>query len=321
MTFWDVVLKVLVGVALCAFLALIGYLCYKLVRLSIHGKVFLSFIEKKLYGWTEPKVQRITKSIDRKTDAVLLGPTFRRIAQRHPAFGSAKTLRIALLSLVFILATFIYYLFAGGPAQFLTEFVGSFPMFVLFDGGIHKFINSLSLVSVISVGISATLIGRVFKNLTGELMLDNIIDWLVSFLYYIISALAGCFMGSFLQNVWEFVADMGVSAFNTTKNILVNSDFSLPGILKILLCIIGIAIIVYVGLKILLVALKEYIDLICFGVASFAVVLGTALALKVIFGDETLLIVEIILTVVFFVTLAVSDYIRVLLGRLFDEEE
>ena len=59
MTFWAVVLKVLVVALVIAGLVLAGWLCYMLLKIAVFGKAVLTYLESVLYGW----ISSLTKGI------------------------------------------------------------------------------------------------------------------------------------------------------------------------------------------------------------------------------------------------------------------
>lgn len=322
MTFWAVVLKVLVVALVIAGLVLAGWLCYMLLKIAVFGKAVLTYLENVLYGWISSLTKGIKEFFEDLSDCFLNGGICGRISDCCPFLGEAKAIRAVGATLVFCVGVVMYYLFTGqGFDAVIVDFVDSFPLLVLSETGTVDLIKSISVLSIINMGISASVIGWIYRNCTNDYMFDGPLKLLVSFFYYLISAFAGCFTGRMLEGVWTFSANKSVELFSWIKNLAFSSGNGFSGVIKIIFGIIGLLVIVYIGVKILLVALKEYLDLICFGLTCKIIILGVAVAMEYIFGGVNTKAGEIVLAITFFLVVGVSDYIRVFIGSALEPDE
>ena len=313
--FFNVLLKILL-IALCG---LCIFLAYKLCRfLFIFSQIAVPLLDMGIKKISYPfkvltyPVKKVTQYIE---DFLLIDP-FPRLSRRHPVLGSARGMRFILLSIIAMVVLVIVYACNNNLAFLFTES----SLFMLPFFFVVRLISreiTFSVVGLISTGVSGMIIGLFFKLcLDGYEHDGSILHRIVSIVYYTITTFMASYLGFILSGVWDWFAKTGINFFNILKDMILGSDWSFLGVLKFLGCALVLSIIIYVGIILLSVALKEYVESFCYGFIGFVIVFLFELICNVVFQmdvwDGTLrLIIEY---TVFFACILIPDYIRVSSG-------
>ena len=219
------------------------------------------------------KIKLLPAATDSVASKLKRGP-IARFAERYPVFGTAKSIRFVIVSLIMIAAVVVSSLASGLP-QIIEEVLNMFPFFFIVQLLGHNV--SFTLAGTLAVGFSAMLISKFFDLCMGEYKRKgSIIRWLISVVYYVVTTAVGCILGYFLSGVWQWCADKGIAIFSYFKAAIGSSDGTALAPLKIVGCALALLVLIYLAAILVSIALKEYIETICYGgmgVLFFVVVL------------------------------------------------
>lgn len=255
------------------------------------------------------------------SQSLLSGGTIEHFARRHPVLGTAKSIRFFIVAIIFIAVMIIISLFRGNFSDLVADTFSMFPFaFAL------QIINgdaAFSLVGAINTGFSAMLMAAFFQLCMGNYERIGYENWLVSVGYYVVTTITGCLLGLLLCGMWDWGATTGFALFDTLKEILLGTDASFIGIVKAVGCAIALIMLVYIGILLLLVAVREYIEAFCYGALGFVLVVVVALLLNFVISTEFLNGTwgQIIVFATLFVSVLCLDYIRVNKGDLFSDDK
>ena len=235
-----------------------------------------------------------------------------RFADRHPTIGTAWSIRVALISLVFLMITLIWFGNRIGYGEYCMELFFMLPLGVfvqLLNGDL-----SFSMVTLLSAGFSGLLIKKLFDLCMDEYSFDESFGHRVmSVVYYAIMTMSACSIGLLLSNVWEGLASFGVSLYQNMAAFLSGVAWSFVGVLEMIGVTIGLLLLLYIAAIMLMIALQEYWESLCYGISCALVFIAVAVSLSLfipggfwdtVWGDT----VELSGV---FLCLFVTDYLRV----------
>ncbi len=187
-----------------------------------------------------------------------------RFSDRHPVFGEPDAICCFLGCLIFSVVTVVVTVLTGSFNDLCDGTVLMYPFFFLVSL-IVEGAPSFSIVSLLSAAFSGLLIGWFYDFCMRDyLYRDCFLGWVVAFVYYIVTTVASCILGFFLSNVWDWMAETGVSIFESLRNLVSNADRSFLGICTFVGLGLLLIVISYVGILLVLTALREYLDLFRF---------------------------------------------------------
>lgn len=321
MSVWDIILKIIV-VAIC------GVGAYYIVIFSIYFWSIAEFICEFIKSITEfvsaPFVS-LWNLIKKKLSSfkpVLKQDIITRFAERHPILGSATSIKLFILSSIFLATLIIIYAVKGIFGDFLTQTMSMLPFFFIL--GIINGDFQFSFVGLISVGVSSMLIGAFFNLCIGNYSRKgSFVRWLVSIGYYIVTTFTACYIGFALSSVWDFVASKGVALFGVIKGILTSSSWTFVGTLKIISSALVLLAILYIGIILVTIAIKEYIESLCYGGLGAILFFMTILVLWAIFSQDFLNgpIGQFITFTTLFAAVFIFDFIRVNKDEILEKKQ
>lgn len=281
-------------------------------------KRLCGFLYNKIKAALGERKEKIKAAKNRIT-SVLDSDPFSRLANRFPVLGTGKSLRFAAVTLL-AFALFIAITLATKHTLTLsTDVLAMFPFFFVIS--LINGESAFTLVGVVSTGISALLISKFFNFFMGEYKRGrSLARWLISVGYYIVTTVAGCFLGYFLSGLWELIAAAGIAAFDTVRSSLSASGEGALGIAATVLCAVALLIIAYFGALLVITAVREYIETVCYGgigVLLFVV----ALFLSAVFGGNAFInsgIGGACLGAAFVISVLAFDFARVSKGEIIE---
>lgn len=238
--------------------------------------------------------------------------TFIRFTNEETLFGTGKSIYILLGSIVFLGIVILVSWSRGNLEHFVTDTLSTFPLFFIFD-----LINgdvAFTLDAFVSTGICAMLISVIFGACMKDYDRDrSIFRWIVSVVYYIFTAPAACYLGFLLSGVWEWLTKAGISLYGTLKSIFSASGTSFVGILTTVGCGIALLLLLYIGIILIMVALKEYIETFGYGAIGFVIFIVIMLLCVIIGSNEFVNgpVGQVIMMVTLFSNVFVLDFMRV----------
>lgn len=245
------------------------------------------------------------------------GDAISRFADRHPNLGTERSIKFFIVAVIFLIVVFTVKILQGNFEDFLENLFRAYPLIYVVDtfGGSHP----LTIVGVISTGISALFMSAFFSYCVGNFERKGyFLRWIVSIPYYIVTTLLGCYFGMVLSNLWEWAANAGIDLFNILANAFKADSKTLLGILIIVGSFIALVVLLYVGLILLLTALKEYLEIFIYGLIGL-LILAVCAILMLIWGGQEFINSSVgngILTTVLIIALFVVDFMRVNKGEL-----
>ena len=245
-----------------------------------------------------------------------------RFADRHPSLGTATSIRFFLFSFVFLCVATTVSVLTDKFKNAFDSMMSMFPFVFIFD--VFSGEANFSIVGLISTGISAMLIGAFFNYcMNGYSRKGHFLRWLVSIIYYIITTLLACSLGLILSNVWEWFGVKGVALFNVFKNAISNSGMSFGGVLTVIGSVLGLLAILYIGIILMLIAVREYIETFCYGILGVALFFVVGILCLVIGSQEFINGPwgNAIMTATLLICIFAFDFIRVNKGELLDVDE
>ncbi len=311
---WEIILTILkvAGILACLIVLFILYKLWDPIsKATSKGSELAEKLQNKILKPVTYLNYWVKKFIRRKTPFSLSGKML-RFRNLHPNLGSEKSVNIFLLDLVVIAVTAAVYLFRNEIGEYIGECILSMPIGFLF-----RTINgdvSFSLVALLSAGFSGMLIQKFFSAcLEGYSCSGSFVRRLVTIGYYIVTTAAACGVGMLLSGVWDFLAKTGVSLFDFMKGVFGGSGGSFFGVLAAIGSSLVLLVLIYIAVVFLIVSIKEYFEILCFGVWCLigliaVLILGWLAFPKAFFADG---IGTPLVDVVFILFLLVPDYLRV----------
>ncbi len=235
-----------------------------------------------------------------------------RFVDRHPTLGTPSSIRFLILGIIFIIIMLIISMLNNSVENLIEDSLNMYPFFFIVQLISNQ--ASFSFVGLISAGFSAMLIGAFFNFCMGDYeRKGSFLRWLVAIGYYIVTTTVACYLGLLLSNVWEWFGNTGVWLFNSLKDIISGSGNGFFDIFIVLGCLIALIIVVYIGIILILVAVKEYVETFCYG-AMGAILFAVVLLLCFVFGSQEFINStwgQVICIATLFISIFVLDFIRV----------
>lgn len=206
-----------------------------------------------------------------------------RFADNHPTFGTGRSIRFFIFGVIFIAAITGISMANNTFGELLEKVATMFPFFFIVD--ILAKDAEFTLVGLISTGVSAMIMGSLFGFcLQGYERKGHFLRWLIAIPYYIVTTILGCYLGYLLSGVWEYIAKTGIALFNTMKNSF-SDPSGLLGFLGGILALAALIVISYLGIVLLLTAIREYIETFCYGLLGFGIFIVFAIVSFIIGGQ------------------------------------
>lgn len=203
-----------------------------------------------------------------------------RFADRHPTLGTGRSIRFFIISVIAICVITGVSILNNTFEELFSDVITMFPFFFIID--IFAGEAELTLVGLISTGISAFIMGGMFGfGLKGYKRKGYFLRWLVAIPYYIVTTILGCYLGYLLSHVWEWFAQTGIDLFNTMKQSF-NGDGSFLGGIFAIACLI---VITYIGILILITAVREYVETFCYGLIGFGIFIAFIIVSLILGGQ------------------------------------
>lgn len=245
------------------------------------------------------------------------GDAIGRFADRHPTIGTERSIKFFIVAVIYLIIVFTVRILNADMGDFIQNLFDAYPLIYViktFAGD-----NSFTVVGAISTGISALLMSAFFTFCMGDFKRKgHFLRWLISIPYYIVTTLLGCYFGMVLSNVWNWMANIGVNLFNSFKAALNADSKTLLGILIIVGSFIAMVLLLYVGLILLLTALKEYMDVFIYGLIGLLFIIVCVLLMFIWGGQDfiTTATGNTILTISSILAFFATDFMRVNKGEL-----
>lgn len=302
---------------------LIVILCIFGVGLIVElgGKIFdklriaSEFIEEKLGIFGKPfiAVYNFLAGCVQKAEGLFVKDPIGKFAFNHPNLGSKNAIITFMFSGIIITVMTVINVVNDNFSDYLMELFSMFPLFFvisLINGKI-----SFSLAALISTGVSSALIGVLFGNCMEGYKPYGFFNLrrLVSVGYYLVTAIAACELGLILSNLWDWLANVGILAYQSAIGAIGGAEGTIGGLFTLLGCFLAILALLYVAVLLIGVAVKEYIDNFTYGIVGFLVFFGSIFLLQEGI-DQGILSQNLTEWIMLFVLLAcvfVPDYIRV----------
>lgn len=201
-----------------------------------------------------------------------------RFSDRHPTLGTPK-------SIIFVLATFLFtgvlviVCYVKGDFNIFAEAVEMLPLIYALEvvGGDIK----ISFISILSVGISATFIGLLPDIFMDDYEIESFGGILVSIVHYLSTTSIAAFLGLLLSGVWNWLANSGLWLFNFLKFNITNSKGDFLSWIILIGCVLAMILVIYIGIIITMIATRDFIDVICYGMVGIVILFLVGLILYI----------------------------------------
>lgn len=311
MGFFNVLLKILL-VALCGLIVFVAYkICMFLLAVSEIGVPLVGAAIEKI-AYPLGAVIYPLKKVGGFLENMLLLDPFDKLSRRRPFLGSARAIRFFCLSLILICVLIVIYACNGNIVALFRDTFYMMPFFFILQLFNHEV--PFTIIGLISAGVSGMIIGAFFNLCMGDYRFNKSIKHrLISLIYYTVTTFVACYLGFILSNVWDWFGKTGVKLFTIFKDFLIASNWTFAGVLKFLGCALILLIILYIGIVLLFIAIKEYLSTFCYGFMGFAVFLAFVIICMILLPKEArqhtvYVVIEYIMA---FACVLIPDYIRV----------
>ena len=311
MGFFNVLLKILL-VALCGLIVFVAYkICMFLLAVSEIGVPLVGAAIEKI-AYPLGAVIYPLKKVGGFLENMLLLDPFDKLSRRRPFLGSARAIRFFCLSFIFICVLIVIYACNGNIVALFRDTFYMMPFFFILQLFNHEV--PFTIIGLISAGVSGMIIGAFFNLCMGDYRFNKSIKHrLISLIYYTVTTFVACYLGFILSNVWDWFGKTGVKLFGIFKDFLMDSNWSLGGILKFLGCIIMLSLIIYIGIILFATAVKEYLGTFCYGLMGFAIFIAFEIVCMALLpkGVRQHAVYEVIEYILAFACVLIPDYMRV----------
>lgn len=306
---WILLLKIAGAIACVVglyYLVIYGHVFWKL------AEYLCKFIEYVIQFITYPfkDIKEWIKEQNKKH--LYSGDAIGRFADRHPTLGTERSIKFFIVALIYLIIVFTVKILKGDMEDFIQNLFDAYPLIYVittFAGD-----NSFTVVNIISTGISALLMSAFFAFCMGDFKREGyFLRWLVSIPYYIVTTLLGCYFGMVLSNVWEWAANIGVNLFNSFTAALNADSKTLLGILITVGSFIALVLLLYIGLVLLLTAIREYLEVFIYGLMGLLFIIVCVLLMFIWGGQDfiTTATGNTILTISSILAFFATDFMRV----------
>ena len=264
-------------------MAFVGYLLYRAVSIAYPFVIWFWEICEVVYDLSTRFLKLICTPFKTIFKLITKRITFEnplnkdnflsRFSERHPTFGSPKSIVFVCLSILFICGICLFY--APYDKHFIDQITLSLPFFFVFDIFSNGFDFSWS--SLISVGVSTILISLLPKLFMDDYEVCSVGSFFVAMLHYLSTTAVACFLSYILRNVWTYIANLGLILFSTLKNIVLNPGTTFWGWIVAILTAIPLILLLYVGVIFIVTSLRDFVDMLCYGVIGVLLLLLSAL--------------------------------------------
>lgn len=222
----------------------------------------------------------------------LLSPLFyhlpiTKFADRFDAFGSATSVRLFLVALIYVTVVLVVCATQGTLETFLEDmfFIMPFGFFLeLLKGGV-----SFDLVNMISAGFTGFITMMLFRKCMGDLIDDTGFgNFVLRIVYYLVLTVAACSLCVHLSGVWQFASNILVSVVTMVSGEMGGLDSDFLGILAMIGLGIALLLLLYFVLLIMLVSLREFVSIIGYSIFSVLLMLILVLACYAILSESFL---------------------------------
>ena len=209
-----------------------------------------------------------------------------RFADRYPVFGSPSGIRLFLICLGYLIFSFCT-MTLEGLGEFIIELFYSMPM-----GFLIQMLSQqvpFDLVSLLSAGFTGFMILMLFRTCMKEEYYGS--PWArmpVKIFYYLVLCLTACTISTHLGPVWESLAAFGLSSFHGLREIFGNAQWDFVGVLEMLYSGIIFLLLLYVGVMLLLVSIREFIDIIGYSIIAILILIVVVILMETFLPDSIL---------------------------------
>ena len=208
-----------------------------------------------------------------------------RFADRYPVFGRPSGIRLFLICLIYLIVSFCT-MSLEGLAEFVISLFYSMPMGFL----IQMLSENVPFdpVNLLSAGFTGFMILMLFRTCLKENYYFGS-KWKrlpVKILYYIVLCLTACTLSTQLGFVWDSLASFGLNSFSHLQQILGNTQWTFMGVLEMLYFAFMFLLLLYVGIMLLLVSIREFIDIIGYSVIGLLITIVVVLLMQTFLPDS-----------------------------------
>ena len=239
-----------------------------------------------------------------------------RLSDRAPVLGSGGTMRFVLLSMVYLVVT-VWIAIANADADALSVYFTSLFFNTAFGYILSLFVESVSFdpVNLISAGFTCFLSYAFFHcSIKADTQHDDsFIARVVQFLYHIPLMGAACLISLQLADLWQLLANWVVALWESLVQVVESTEANAPSLLQGLGAVLALLPLCYLGLMLLLVAIREFIVNLGYGIVvgmvGFSIIFVVLTIFPNFFTDTPF--GGMLFSVGFIAFLLISDYIRV----------
>lgn len=281
------IIEIILGIiVLCIVGSVITYIFNFCINFWVFAESICSFIEIIIDFISYP-FKQLWKFIKEKLNfSKYLRPSaIDRFANRHPNLGTGKSIKFFLFAIIFHIAVITVLVNTDQIEDFFSEAIFTFPFFFIIDLLSNKV--PFDIVSFISTGLTSMLIAVFFELFSDEYKGKGSFGrWMASLGYYIVTASVACSISVLLKNVLEMLAKSGISIYDSLKGVISASEKTFWGVAVTVLCVIALIAILYVGIILITITVKEYIETFCYGGLGFVFAIVIIISLTLIFGTK-----------------------------------
>lgn len=234
------------------------------------------------------------------------------LSERFPVLGSPGTIRFFLLALAYIIIAFYTQSTAADLSNYVSTLfyntsLGTVFALILSD-------TSITLVTVVSAGFTSFLSLLFFRSTVANDECDDVSlpRKIILFFYHTVYACAACIISLQLSGLWEYLANTGTGLYQTLSVLFHSADHSFVGILQMIGSGLLLGLLLYVGVLLGLIAVREHIYNIGFGISAVVCMAGLFLLIYAFVPDALLIGVwgDIAGYILLAVTFIYTDYCR-----------
>ncbi len=281
------IIEIILGIILlCIVGGIITYIFNFCINFWVFAEGICSFIEIIIDFISYP-FKQLWKFIKEKLNfSKYLRPSaIDRFANRHPNLGTGKSIKFFLFAIVFHIVVTTVLITTDQFEKFFSDAVFTLPFFFILD----LFSNDVpfNILAFISTGLTSMLIAVFFDLFSDEYKEKGSFGrWLASFGYYIVTTSVACSIAVLLKNVLERFANYGINLYESLKGTISASEKTFWGVVVAMLCVIALILLVYVGIILITITVKEYIETFCYGGLGFVFAVVIILTLTLVFGNK-----------------------------------
>lgn len=204
-----------------------------------------------------------------------------RFTDNHPVLGTPISIIFVVCSVLFLSGTAIIYPIFGN-SDFINEALRNLPFFFVwegFDGGFDFSFNA-----IVGMGISVIFMGLLPKIFMKNYYINSFSTVMVSVVHYFLTTLVSAVLGFILSGTFAKLTNLAIWLFNIFRTNVFGGGATASGWVKAILSLIPFLIILYLGLIVLIAAVRDFIDMLCYGVIGCAGALAVGLLWHIVAG-------------------------------------